>query len=310
MAPGRHADIAANAAASEPPVAGSSRVDLHTHTARSDGTSEPLDLVAAASAAGVRTLAITDHDTLAGYRELTEGPADGALPLELIPAVEINTVAAAIPGLIEGELHLLGYGIDPDDDAFEALLADQRALRLERFARLIDRLRAIDLSIDEQVEILDRPDAWSLGRPTAARALVAAGHAESVNDAFERILGAGRPGYVAREGIDPLGAIAAIRATGGIAVLAHFSEAVEQRALIAELRDAGLRGLEVHYIGFAPELVAELGAIAASLSLVPTGGSDYHGDLGPYAETHARLSVPDAVANALHEALGPRQRPA
>lgn len=309
MAPRRHTDDSkvSRAAASIP---GPSHVDLHTHTVRSDGTVEPGDLVAAAASVGVRTLAIADHDTLTGYRELV-GRAGGSagLPLDLVPAVEINAVAASIPGLPEGELHLLGYGVDPDDEAFEVLLGTQRAQRVERFARLLTRLREIDLPIDGQVATLERPDAWSLGRPTAARALVAAGHAESVNDAFERILGSGKPGYVARTGIGPLEAITAIRSAGGLPVLAHFPEALERRALIRELQEAGLGGLEVYYISFDADQVAELAALSADLSLVPTGGSDYHGDLGPYAEMHARLRVPDTVANGLREALALRPHP-
>ncbi len=309
MALRRHTDDPA-AADGAPALPGPSHVDLHTHTVRSDGTAEPGDLVAAAAAVGVRTLAIADHDTLTGYRELASR-ADGStgLPLDLVPAVEINAVATSIPGLHEGELHLLGYGVDPDDEAFEALLRTQRAQRVERFARLVMQLRKIGLPIDDQVAALERPDAWSLGRPTAARALVAAGHAESVNDAFERILGSGQPGYVARDGIGPLEAITAIRSAGGLPVLAHFPEALARRALIRELQAAGLGGLEVYYISFDADRVAGLAVLAADLSLVPTGGSDYHGDLGPYAEMHARLRVPDAVADGLREALAPEPHP-
>lgn len=287
-------------------------VDLHTHTSRSDGIAEPADLVASAAAAGVRTLSITDHDTLAGYRELA--PEAGAstpgrrLPLELIPGVEINAVASSVAGLPEGELHILGYGVDPDDEPFEALLARQREARVRRFRLLVERLREIGLPIDAQIAGLERPDAWSLGRPVAARCLVAAGHAASVADAFDRILGHGRPGYVPRAGIGPLEAIAAARAAGGLAVLAHFSEAPQHRALLAELHDAGLGGLEVHYLGFSPATIAGLAIVAAELDLVATGGSDYHGDLGLYADAHARLWVPEAAASTLRAALG-REEP-
>lgn len=292
-------------------VPGPSTVDLHTHTSRSDGTSEPADLVASAAAAGVRTLSITDHDTLAGYRELAAGGGaatlGGRLPLELIPGVEINAVAPSIAGLPEAELHILGYGVDPDDEPFEALLARQREARVRRFGLLVERLREIGLPIDAGVADLERPDAWSLGRPVAARCLVAAGHATSVADAFDRILAHGRPGYVPRAGIGPLEAIAAVRAAGGLAALAHFSEAPQHRALLAELHDEGLGGLEVHYVGFSSETIAGLAALAAELDLVATGGSDYHGDLGPYAEAHARLWVPEAAASTLRAALRHRQ---
>src|SRR3954452_24590258 len=138
--PGRHA---ARTAAIEngTGAAAASTVDLHTHTLRSDGVLEPVALVTAAADRGIRTLAITDHDTLGGYRELV---ADGSVPesVELIPGVEINALAHGIP-LAEGELHILGFGMDPADDAFEAALARQRAARRIRFDRTVERLREI-----------------------------------------------------------------------------------------------------------------------------------------------------------------------
>jgi len=276
-----------------------SHIDLHTHTDRSDGLLAPARLVAEAAAVGVRLLAITDHDTLAGFRDL---PAtDG--PLVVIPGVEINSVADGVEELREGELHILGLGVDPDDEAFEAILAEQRAHRVERFFRIVRRLRSLGLSIDEQVAGLEPAAGASLGRPQVARLLVAAGHAASVDDAMERILARGRPGYEPRAGIGPAAAIRAIRAAGGLAVLAHFAEAAERRGLVAELREIGLGGLEVHYRHFSVATIAALARVARDLSLVPTGGSDYHGDRETYAEAHAGLYVPDAVAELLHAAL-------
>ena len=128
-------------------------------------------------------------------------------------------------GLWEGELHILGFGMDPDDAAFEAALADQRDRRRQRFERTVDRLRELGLSIDAQVATIDRTDDDALGRPTVARALIDAGYAESVEDAFRRLLSWGSPAYIPRDGMGPAEAIAAIRAAGGLPVLAHFSEA-------------------------------------------------------------------------------------
>ncbi len=101
----------------------------------------------------------------------------------------------------------------------------------------------------------------------------------------------------------PRDAIRAIRAAGGLPVLAHFSEAPTQIALLTELRDVGLGGLEVHYRSFGEETVAQVRAVARTLGFVATGGSDYHGDLTTYAETHAALHVPATVADGLREAL-------
>jgi predicted metal-dependent phosphoesterase TrpH len=287
-----------------------SRVDLHTHSRRSDGVLEPLELVAAAAAAGVQVLALSDHDTLAGARELT-APGRPPLPLELLPAVEINSVATGIPELWEGELHILGLGVDLHDEAFEATLERQRRFRVTRFNRIVDRLRQLGCPVDDQVdEYLAGPGAASgasLGRPQIARCLVAARYASTVDDAMQRLLGRGRPAYVPREGLGPAEAISAITAAGGLPSLAHFADACERRELIEELAAHGLGGLEVHYRYFDAETVADLGRVARELRLIPTGGSDYHGDGETYAEAHASLYVPDEDATNLFALLGRRR---
>ena len=290
-----------------------SRVDLHTHSRRSDGVLEPLELVTAAAAAGVQVLALSDHDTLAGARELT-APGRAPLPLELLPAVEINSVATGIARLWEGELHILGLGVDLHDEAFEATLERQRGFRVTRFHRIVDRLRQMGYPVDHQVhEYLAASGAAvgaslgaSLGRPQIARCLVAARYASSVDDAMQRLLGRGRPAYVPREGLGPTEAISAIRAAGGLPSLAHFADAHERRELVEELVTAGLGGLEVHYRHFDAATVADLGEVARELRLAQTGGSDYHGDGETYAEAHASLYVPDEDATNLFALLGRR----
>lgn len=280
-----------------------STIDLHTHTTRSDGVLEPAALVAAAFEAGVRLLSLTDHDTLAGYHEVV---ADDDVPpgMTLIPGVEINALVTRDLGLWEGELHILGFGMDPDDDVFEAVMAGQRDQRRVRFARTVERLREIGLPIDAQVAELTPGADDALGRPTVARALIAAGFATNVEDAFTRLIGHGMPGYVPRSGLGPTEAIAAIRDAGGVAVLAHFREAPQRPEVVAELVEAGLGGLEVYYRSFDQAAVEAVGRVAADLRLLATGGTDYHGDLGPYAETHAQLWVPPAAGGALLERLG------
>ena len=280
----------------EPPAP--STIDLHTHTTRSDGVVAPVALVRAAADVGVRLLALTDHDTLAGYREAT---AAGAVPagLALIPGVEINAIVTRDLGLWEGELHILGFEMDPDDATFEATLAGQRARRRERFDRTVELLRELGLSIDAHVSVAADADDDALGRPIVARALIAAGHATSVEDAFERLLGWGKPAYVPRTGLGPVEAIGAVRAAGGLPVLAHFGEAPSRVDLVRELTDAGLGGLEVYYRTFDADTVVAVRAVAAVLGLIPTGGSDYHGDTSTYAEAHAGLWVPPEVADGL-----------
>jgi predicted metal-dependent phosphoesterase TrpH len=186
--------------------------------------------------------------------------------------------------------------MDPADDAFEDTLAGQRARRRERFARTVELLRELGLSIDAQLpDITDSTDT-AVGRPTVARALMAAGHARSVEDAFSRLLAWGKPAYVPRTGLGPIGAIEAILAADGLPVLAHFGEAPARVDVVRELADAGLGGLEVYYRSFDVATVEAVGEVARKHDLVPTGGSDYHGDTGSYAEAHAALWVPPDVA--------------
>jgi hypothetical protein len=300
--PRRH-DPAATSTGVLPP--GPSTVDLHAHSTRSDGVMTPQALIREVEAAGVRIFSLTDHDTLAGYRDLAAGDTVPA-GVTLIPGVEINALVTRDLGLWEGELHILGFGMDPADERFEATLAAQRASRRIRFERTVARLREIEMPIDAQVAGLATADDDALGRPTVARALIAAGFATSVEDAFTRLIGHGCPAYVRREGLGPTEAIAAIRAAGGIAVLAHFREAPDRPDVLDELGAAGLVGLEVYYRSFDADTVAAVGAVAAARGLLATGGTDYHGDLGPYAESHAMLWVPPAAGDALLAAVAGR----
>ena len=281
-----------------------SRVDFHAHTNRSDGLLEPSALVAAAAAAGVRTLAVTDHDTLAGYRSLVATWAP-ALPagLDLVPGIEINASVPDLVGLPDGELHLVGLGVDPSAESFEVVLDLQRGARRRRFERMLVKLREAGLPVDAQLEGRDRSAEESLGRPTLARALVAAGFAADVPDAFDRIVGHGRPGYVRREAMGPGEALAAIRGAGGLPVLAHFAAAPERPDLVRDLIVAGLGGIEVHHRSFDAATVERMRAVAVAHRLVPSGGTDFHGDDGTYAEAIAETWVPDDVAEGMRIAL-------
>jgi 3',5'-nucleoside bisphosphate phosphatase len=279
-------------------------MDLHSHTLRSDGLLTPAELARAAAEAGVQLLAITDHDTLAGIRELRRS---GEVPagLEVLPGIEINTVVGdGGPRVSEGEVHILGLGVDPDDEALEAALARQRDSRRRRFDKMVGKLRDLEMPIDKALEDLPATtDDDALGRPRIARALIACGYAISVEDAFNQHLSRGRPAYVPREGLGPVEAIRAIRSAGGLASLAHYAEAPEHMGFLRELIDLGLGGLEVHYRAYDPDTVGALGRVASELRLVATGGTDYHGDRETYAEAHAQLWVPVGVEAAVRSAL-------
>jgi predicted metal-dependent phosphoesterase TrpH len=281
---------------------GPSTIDLHTHTLRSDGLLTPIELATAAAAVGVRLLSITDHDTLAGVRELARGPLPPGL--EILPGIELNAVAGDRLDLRDEEIHILGLGVDPDDDELEATLARQRDSRRVRFDRMIAKLRAIDLPIDDALEQLPTTsDDDALGRPRVARAMIAKGYAESVEDCFQRFLSRGKPAYVPREGLGPIDAIRTTVAARGVPVLAHFREAPTRIPLLRELIAAGLGGIEVFYRTYDQDTVEMLRSIAGTLGLIAAGGSDYHGDRETYAEAHADLWVPPSVEPPLRAAM-------
>lgn len=281
-------------------------VDFHCHTSRSDGVLAPTVLYEQMRVAGLRLASISDHDTLAGYRELRAAglglTASEAGP-ELIPAIEINSVAPYIPDLPEGELHILGFGVNPDDQALETALEDQRIKRRERFAEIIRVLDRLGMPIEEHLAAVMPEDVASAGRPHLARALIRAGHATTVEEAFDIALSPGRPAYVPRVGLGPKAAIETIRNAGGVPALAHFPLAPDRPEIIDELIDWGLVGLEVHYAKFNAETIERMAAFAASKGLLATGGTDYHGDKGPYPEARALLHIPDAVGDHVREAV-------
>ena len=278
-------------------------IDLHCHTSRSDGILRPNELVDAAAAAGIRLLAITDHDTLAGVRDLRRSQS---LPagLEILPGIELNSVIAEPVAIGEGEVHVLGLGVDPDDDELEAALTQQRGSRRRRFDLMIGKLRDLGMPVDAALETMPATDDDdALGRPRIARAMIASGYATSVEDAFMRHLSKGRPAYVPRLGLNAVQSIRAIRSAGGLASLAHFAEAPEHIPFLRELIDAGLNGLEVYYRAYELPTVQGLKRVATDLRLVMTGGTDYHGDRESYAEAQAQLAVPAEVEPQLREGL-------
>jgi predicted metal-dependent phosphoesterase TrpH len=292
------------------------QVDLHTHTARSDGVLEPAALVAQMRAWGSTLVAITDHDTLSGAREIiagrladpSSGAAAGAGPTVIV-GVEINTYPDDLTRDVAGEaarsseLHVLGLGVDPDDVAFEALLEGQRAGRRVRLDETLERLDDLGLPVRDRLpEVPGGID--SLGRPHVARALVRAGHADSVDDAFARYLEPGRPAYVPRRGMGPRAAIEAVTAAGGIACLAHAPWGPLEDALIARLQGWGLGALEAWYPGWDDATIGAVLGLADRRGLLATGGSDYHGDRGDYASAQAGLHVPPEAGLRLQAALG------
>ncbi|UJW33227.1 PHP domain-containing protein [Saccharothrix sp. AJ9571] len=252
------------------------RIDLHTHSTVSDGTDSPAELMAAAAATGLSVIALTDHDTTAGWQ-----PAIESLPrgLTLVPGAEMSCVSGG-PGAWIG-VHLLGYLFDP---AAEAVVVEQRRLRAQRRSRvrtMAERMAADGLPVDPDEVLGLLPDDSPAGRPHLAQALVRAGTVSTVDEAFARYLASGRGYYV--PGADTLveTAIEMITAAGGVTVLAHAFAHTRGPTLseeaIAKLAAHGLTGLEVDHPNHEPADRERLRALARDLDLVPTGSSDYHG---------------------------------
>jgi predicted metal-dependent phosphoesterase TrpH len=245
--------------------------------------------VAEAAARDVRVLALTDHDTVAGIAEARAAGAE--LGVEIIPGVELSTSLAGGEGV-----HLLGYFIATDHPALLTGLAKYARDREERMASMIGRLARIGAPVDaERVRAI--AGHGTVGRPHLARALVEAGHAVDLRDAFDRFIGGGKPAFVPRPRVDPRDAIALIRAAGGVPVLAHPYTAGGVESVLDRLIPAGLRGMEVDYGPYTPEEREALRETATRRGLIATGGSDYHGPgMTAGRELGAAPVSPEAVA--------------
>ncbi|MDQ6780665.1 MAG: PHP domain-containing protein [Candidatus Eremiobacteraeota bacterium] len=242
------------------------KVDLHLHTTQSDGLLDPPALVQAVARAGLDYFAVTDHDTMAAYE--LHAPVFAAHAARLIPGVELSTSADG------KEIHILGYGISPACPALHDLVAQRGGLRMRRAERIVRALNAAGVAL-HLGDVLALATGASVGRAHIARALVASGGARDMEDAFSRYLGAGAVAYVPLPGITPQQAIAAVRACGGVAVLAHPARS-QADALIPELRRAGLQGIEAYAPSHDLHEVARYRSLAAALDLAITAGSDFH----------------------------------
>jgi 3',5'-nucleoside bisphosphate phosphatase len=268
------------------------RIDLHSHSTASDGTDPPAEVMRRARAAGLDVVALTDHDTLAGHV-----PARAALPpgLTLVPGLELSCRLAG------HSVHLLGYHLDP---AHPGLAAELRAIttdRLRRGEEMVARLRGLGVGISWR-QVATLAGGGVVGRPHIARAMAAAGAIADPAEAFTPDwIGTGGRAYVSRYAPDPAAAVRLIRAAGGVSVLAHPAAASRGWTIpdeaVARLAAAGLAGLEVSHPDHDRSQRLRLAALAASLGLAVSGGSDDHGSL-----TGHRLGC-ETVTPAAYEQL-------
>jgi predicted metal-dependent phosphoesterase TrpH len=274
-------------------------IDLHTHTTCSDGTDSPFSLVKKALAAGITTLAITDHDSTAGWAEAVTAIQP---QIELVLGAEVSCLTT--DGI---SVHMLGLLFDGEDIEIQQMLADSRDTRLPRMRKMVELLSAdgINISLDDVYRAT--PEGATVGRPHLADALVANGVVASRDEAFLDLLNNDSKYYVTHAAPTPEDAIRTIRKAGGVAVIAHpFASRRGQTitaSTFADLVATGLNGIEVHHRDQNAQEQETLIAIARELSLVTTGSSDYHGTgkLNGLAEntTHqAQWEQLESLANA------------
>ncbi|THG28491.1 PHP domain-containing protein [Naasia lichenicola] len=272
-------------------------IDLHTHSSVSDGTETPAELIAAAAAAGIGTVALTDHDSTAGWAEASE--AAERTGVGLLPGMELSTRRGW------ASIHMLGYLFDPAD---EALLAETTRIRTDRLSRaetMVDRI-AQDYELEWADVVAQTTPGATVGRPHIADALVARGHSRDRGEAFATILHWRAGYYEPHYAPEPLEGVRLIRAAGGVPVIAH--PAVSRDRLppvdyLAELVDAGLFGVEARHRDNSPDGVRELLRLADHFGLQITGSSDYHGT-GKHNRLGENTTDPEVAEMIIAEATG------
>lgn len=266
------------------------KIDLHVHTTASDGTYCPRDVVSLAAMQGLKAISLTDHDTMAGLQEA--GEAGKLLGVTIVPGIELSTDYRG------KEVHLLGYFLNPEAPQLKDYMDWVRFARRTRNEKIVEKLqkKGFDITM-EQLE-MGNPGAV-LGRPHIAAHLVAIGAVDSVKEAFRRYLTRGRSCYVAREYISFEDGAKLIRDCGGVAVLAHpLQYGFDRSALETLVKDAvsaKVTGMEIYYTGYTQSDIQKLFDLAEKYTLLPTGGSDFHGDNKPgfqIGSGNGNLAVP------------------
>lgn len=249
------------------------RADLHMHSTASDGQYTPEEVVRFAADAGTQLIALTDHDTADG---VSRAHAEAEkLGVHLIPGIEMGCSCG-----LSREVHILGYGVDPNHETFIHHCEEKAQRREARAAAMVDKLRSAGVMIElEAVRAMAR---GVISRTHIARALVDAGYANSAPAAFDKYLKPGKMGYVPRPEFRVAEAITVIGQTGGIAVLAHPMELgmsnANMESLVLEWVEQGLAGIEVYHPSTGNQHVPFLLALAKRGKLLVTGGSDFHGE--------------------------------
>ena len=273
-------------------------IDLHMHSTASDGALAPAAVVASAKSANLVAIALTDHDSVAGIVEAVA--AGGAAGVRVVAGCEFSVSAPW------GEMHLLGYFLPVGDDAVEHFLDHCRADRRRRAEVMCGRLQ--ELGVRVTIEgVLEEAAGGAIGRPHVARAVVRAGAAQDVNEAFDRYLGRNKPAY-ADKVLPTFGDVAGlVHRAGGVVSAAHLRDRAT-RPYLARLKQEGLDAVEVRHPRHAAETRSRIAGLATALDLARTGGSDWHGDIGP-GEEHGSLGSQTVPENWLERLEARRPTP-
>ncbi|MBN9224744.1 MAG: phosphatase [Microbacterium sp. SCN 70-27] len=270
--------------------------DLHLHSDRSDGTEPPAGVMASVHRAGLRTVALTDHDTTSGWAEAADAAV--SLGLTFLPGMELSARHEW------RSVHVLGYLFDPDDEAVRAVTDRIRSSRLTRAREMADRIgRDFDLSWDD-VQAQTAVGA-TVGRPHLADALVAMGVVRDRGEAFAGILHPRSDYYVALYAPDPVTAVAAITDAGGVAIIAHPAgrAGLLPKRIVDGMLDAGLAGFELGHRENVEPALGELRRLVAERDLIVTGSSDYHG-LGKPNQPGEHTTSDEMVARIIAAGTG------
>jgi predicted metal-dependent phosphoesterase TrpH len=267
--------------------------DLHTHTYHSDGTRSPKEVLDVAHGHGLRIVAISDHDNLAAYFEIKSYADD--LGVLLVPGIELSCEFEGV------DVHILAYAFDPLDEAIEERLREFRAARQRRGYTMVERLRAHGIEIrGERVEQL--AGGGALGRPHVARALVEAGYAATVSEAFDKYIGTGKPGYVEKERFRLDEAAALIHAAGGVTSIAHPTLYPDHQKLVPRVLDEGIDAIEVLHPDVRDHDRYHYTNVARFRGKFTTGGSDDHGTVKT-VQTLGTIRVPESMIGPILERM-------
>ena len=263
------------------------KIDLHMHTYFSDGQHSPEELIIKVKEAGIDIVSITDHDTVNGIPEAID--AGKKYGVEIIPGLEISS------DIRDREVHLLAYFFDPANKELEEYLKFFRAERIKRAIRIVEKLNALGLFLELE-DIMQIARNSAVGRPHIAKALVKKGLVSNYFEAFSKYIGNGCPAYERKVHVSPRSAFKIISDAGGLSFIAHPGNLPD--AVMMELIEAGLDGIEVVHPSHLPHQVKHYRGIVNEFFLLESGGSDFHGgerndynNLGKYYVVNSKIDA-------------------